>query len=41
MDEHYQDQVLAIAIRQALADAQHEADMERATYLTDNAALAS
>ena len=41
MDQYYQAQVVEVAIRQALADAQREAEMERATYLVDDTALAA
>ena len=39
MDEHYKAQVVEVAIRQALADAQREAQLERANYLVDDTAL--
>lgn len=42
MDECYKAQVVEVAVRQALADAQREAEMERATYLVvDDTALAA
>ena len=42
MDEYYQEQVAEVAIRQALADARREAEMQRANdLLADDAALAA
>jgi len=41
MEDYYQAQVAEVAIRQALADARREAELQRANDLVDDAALAA
>jgi hypothetical protein len=41
MYDHYRDQVREIAIRQALADAQREAEAQRENDVVDDAALSA
>lgn len=42
MEDHYRSQVAEVAIRQAIADARREAEMQRANaLLVDDAALAA